>query len=125
MDRIDPHVAGLPERLRPAAFQIAICTERVGAGTAPRRRWLAGDGVPQVVQVAVGDGGQGFEARVTEAVEGAGAELAGGRAGERAGERAVDRVEFGEPPDVGMGVAARERLPPGGAAAVDDLAGVW
>ena len=67
---------------------------------------------------AVGDGGQAFEAGVTEAVEGAGAELAGGRAGERA----VERVEFGEPPDVGGGVAAGERLP-GGAATVDDLAG--
>ena len=55
---------------------------------------------------------------VTEAVEGAGAELAGGRAGERA----VERVEFGEPPDVGGSVAAGERLP-GGAATVDDLAG--
>ena len=98
MDRIDSHVAGLPERLRPAAFPNRYLHGARGGRDRPAAP-LVGDGVPQVVQVAVGDGGQAFEAGVTEAVEGAGAELAGGRAGERA----VERVEFGEPPDVGGG----------------------
>ena len=81
MDRIDSHVAGLPERLRPAAFPNRYLHGARGGRDRPAAP-LVGDGVPQVVQVAVGDGGQAFEAGVTEAVEGAGAELPGGRAGE-------------------------------------------
>ena len=63
---------------------------------------LVGDGVPQVVQVAVGDGGQAFEAGVTEAVEGAGAADRGAGAckrlpspGGRAGARATHAAPSG------------------------------
>ena len=85
---------------------IATCTGRVETGVVPAAP-LIGGRVPQVVQVAVGDGCQAFEAAVAEEVQGAGAQLARGRAGERA----VERVDLGEQPDVGVDVAARERLP--------------
>ena len=116
MDGIDPHVAGLSERLRAAAFpdgDLHRARRRRHRPAAP----LIARRASQVIQVAVGDGGQTLEAAVAEAVEGAGAELARSRAGQRA----VERIELGEQPDVGFGVAARERLP-GGAAAVGDLA---
>ena len=59
-----------------------------------------------------------MEAAVAEQMPGAGAELAGGGAGERA----VERVELGKQSDVGVDVAARERLARS-SAAVSDLAG--
>ena len=68
--------------------------------------------------MAIGDGGQPLEAAVAEQMPGAGAELAGGGAGERA----VERVELGKQSDVGVDVAARERLARS-SAAVSDLAG--
>ena len=115
MDGIDPHPARLSERLRAAAFP----DRDLHRARRQRRRSAApliACRVPQVVQMAVGDAGQAFEAAVAEQMESAGAELARGRTGQRA----VEHVELGQQPDVGVGVAARERSARG-VAAVGDL----
>ena len=115
MDGIDPHPARLSERLRAAA----VPDRDLHRARRQRRRSAApliACRVPQVVQMAVGDAGQAFEAAVAEQMESAGAELARGRTGQRA----VEHVELGQQPDVGVGVAARERSARG-VAAVGDL----
>ena len=60
----------------------------------------------QIVEVPVGDGGEALEALIAELTPSPDAELAGGGTGEGA----VEGVDLGEQADVGLGVAARERV---------------
>ena len=91
MNRIDSHVTGLSERLRPAPFADRHL-HRARRDRCRPASPLIGRRVPQVVQVAVGDAGQAFEPAVVEQRVGAGTELACGWPGQRA----VERVDLGE-----------------------------
>ena len=113
VDRIDPQVAGLSEGLGPAPLADGDVHGAGRRGHRPAPALIAGR-VAQVVEVSVGDGGEALEAAVAEQLQGPDAELAGGRTGEGA----VEGIDFGEQPDVGLGVAAWEGVP--GAAAVGD-----
>ena len=113
MDGIDPQVAGLSEGLGPAPLADGDVHGAGRRGHRPAPALIAGR-VAQVVEVSVGDGGEALEAAVAEQLQGPDAELAGGRTGEGA----VEGIDFGEQPDVGLGVAAWEGVP--GAAAVGD-----
>ena len=113
VDRIDPQVAGLSEGLGPAPLADGDVHGAGRRGHRPAAALIAGR-VAQVVEVSVGDGGEALEAAVAEQLQGPDAELAGGRTGEGA----VEGIDFGEQPDVGLGVAAWEGVP--GAAVVGD-----
>ena len=113
VDGIDPQVAGLSEGLGPAPLADGDVHGAGRRGHRPAAALIAGR-VAQVVEVSVGDGGEALEAAVAEQLQGPDAELAGGRTGEGA----VEGIDFGEQPDVGLGVAAWEGVP--GAAVVGD-----
>ena len=113
VDRIDPQVVGLSEGLGPAPLADGDVHGAGRRGHRPAAALIAGR-VAQVVEVSVGDGGEALEAAVAEQLPGPDAELARGRTGEGA----VEGIDFGEQPDVGLGVAAWEGVP--GAAAVGD-----
>ena len=113
VDGIDPQVAGLSEGLGPAPLADGDVHGAGRRGHRPAPALIAGR-VAQVVEVSVGDGGEALEAAVAEQLQGPDAELAGGRTGEGA----VEGIDFGEQPDVGLGVAAWEGVPE--AAAVGD-----
>ena len=78
-----------------------------------------GSGLPEVVDVAVGDGGEAPEARIAVDLELTPQELLGGGPGEVAAEL----VDLGQQSDVVRSVAAREGTGRGLAAAVADVAG--
>ena len=106
VDGIDPQVAGLSEGLGPAPLADGDVHGAGRRGHRPAPALIAGR-VAQVVEVSVGDGGEALEAAVAEQLQGPDAELAGGRTGEGA----VEGIDFGEQPDVGLGVAAWEGVP--------------